>query len=90
MNPRRLFGTRHIEVLPIYKRDGGKCQICGEFVALEECVLDHKIPLAVLRKMAQSSTNDHPLGSSPINAQIAHKRCNMLKGTRGPAQLRLF
>lgn len=69
----------------VYARDGWHCQICGEAVARDKVVphpdaptLDHIVPLA--------AGGDH----SYANTQLAHFRCNCLKGDRGGGeQLRL-
>lgn len=69
----------------IYKRDDGKCQICGKKVDLTKVAphpksptLDHIIPLA------KGGTHE------PKNVQLAHFICNSLKGDRDGGQLRMF
>jgi hypothetical protein len=69
----------------VYARDGWRCQLCGQPVQRDKVVphpdaptLDHIVPLA--------AGGDH----SYANTQLAHFRCNYLKGDRGGGeQLRL-
>lgn len=61
----------------IYERDGGRCGICGKKVASDQISIDHIIPLSL---GGQHTEN---------NVRLAHIRCNVQRGNRGPAQLRL-
>lgn len=62
----------------IYDRDRGKCGICGKAVNREEASVDHIIPL--------SKGGDH----SYVNTRLAHIRCNLARGNRGAAQIRMM
>jgi 5-methylcytosine-specific restriction endonuclease McrA len=66
----------------IYKRDKGICQICGQHVAYDKspedpmgATIDHIIPL--------SRGGKH----HPDNCQLAHRRCNSVKGTAMPEEV---
>jgi predicted nucleic acid-binding Zn ribbon protein len=66
----------------IYVRDNGVCQICGEPVPYDKtpinpmgATIDHVIPL--------SKGGMH----YPGNCQLAHRRCNSLKGNKIPVAL---
>jgi hypothetical protein len=74
-----------VYVAEIVKRDRGICQLCNKRVALKKCAphpnsptLDHIVPLS------KGGTHE------PINVQLAHFRCNSLRGNHGPAQPRLI
>ena len=62
----------------IYKRDKGRCQICGEKVSRDVAGLDHIIPLA------RGGLHERR------NVQIAHPACNSRRQARLPAQTRLW
>lgn len=69
----RLRGAAVIEKvdrLTIYKRDGGRCHLCGRFVSKVRFTLDHLVPLA--------------LGGvhTAANVKVAHLACNSRKGAR--------
>lgn len=53
-------------------RDGARCGICGDPVPAEELEFDHIMPLS----RGGSNRAD--------NRQVAHSRCNRLKGNRIP------
>ena len=66
----------------IYKRDKGICQICGKSVAYDKspenpmgATIDHITPL--------SKGGKH----HPDNCQLAHRRCNSIKGAAMPNEL---
>lgn len=52
----------------VMERDGRTCGICG-FEVVGEIHLDH------IQPVASGGTND------PSNLQVAHPRCNLLKGS---------
>jgi len=61
----------------IYKRDKGLCQICGKPVDYNKnpedprgATIDHVVPLSLGGK------------HHPDNCQLAHRRCNSIKGTK--------
>lgn len=62
----------------IYERDRGKCGICGKAVKREEASVDHIVPL--------SKGGEH----SYANTRLSHIRCNLVRGNRGAAQLRMM
>ena len=69
-----------VDPAAIYQRDRGICQLCRHPVRESTYALDHVVPLAA------GGTHE------PANVQVAHHRCNSIKGARGwPAgdQLRL-
>lgn len=88
----RSFGRRKINIREIYERDRGLCQICRKPVNIEDVEMDHIIPKAFLYDKVERGAGppDHPLASDPINARIAHKRCNRGRGDKGEAQLRML
>lgn len=60
----------------IYMRDKGMCQICGKLVDYNKspedpmgATIDHVVPLSIGGK------------HHPDNCQLAHRRCNSIKGT---------
>ena len=61
----------------IYKRDRGICHICGKHVRQADASMDHLKPIS--------------LGGihAPWNVALAHLKCNLRRGARGPAQLLL-
>ena len=61
----------------IYKRDNGCCHICGKHVKQTEMSIDHLIPIS------------HGGPHAPWNVGLAHTPCNITRGNRGVAQLRL-
>jgi len=61
----------------LYFRDEGLCGICGGWVFWEEATRDHIIPVA-----GRGSDTKQ-------NLQLAHSRCNSMKGRRFPFTLRL-
>lgn len=61
----------------VYRRDGGRCHICGGKVG-KHWHLDHIIPLAC--------GGEHCYR----NVAVSHAKCNMRKYTNPGAQLRLF
>ena len=58
-----------IDPWAIYKRDGGKCHICGKHVRRDVMSLDHLIPIA--------DGGEH----SVVNVRLAHVSCNVRRGT---------
>lgn len=62
----------------LYERDGGVCGICRRPVSRPESSVDHIIPL--------SKGGEH----SYANTRIAHLRCNIARGNRGAAQIRML
>lgn len=81
----RLAGlaTEQVVVAVLYERDKGICGICGKRVA--------KVP----RDKMMRASHDHILPVSEggantyANARLAHLRCNIARGARGSAQLRM-
>jgi len=57
----------------IYKRDGGRCGICGHYVSMSKSTIDHIIPVG---KGGGEKDKD--------NMQLAHYQCNQLKDDAGP------
>ena len=62
----------------IYERDRGVCGICGKVVTREDASVDHIVPL--------SKGGEH----SYANTRLAHTRCNIARGNRGAAQIRML
>jgi 5-methylcytosine-specific restriction endonuclease McrA len=62
----------------LYDRDHGECGLCRRHVDWADASVDHVIPL--------SKGGLH----SYANTQIAHLVCNLKRGNRGPAQVRMF
>ena len=62
----------------VYARDGGRCHLCGKKVSPKRWHLDHLIPLA--------RGGEH----SYRNVAVAHPKCNIRKGVKAKAQLRLL
>lgn len=73
-NPGERFGLDDI-----FKRDGGKCHLCGKKVDRSDASMDHIIPMSL--------GGEHSL----VNVALAHQSCNSSKRER-PAneQLRLI
>ena len=61
----------------LYERDGGHCGICHKPVAKEAASIDHVLPVS------------KGGGHTYANTRIAHLTCNVRRGNRGAAQLRL-
>ena len=62
----------------IYKRDGGRCHICGLRVSGARFHIDHLVPLS------------HGGSHTPENVALAHPKCNLRRHDgRLPAQLLL-
>jgi 5-methylcytosine-specific restriction endonuclease McrA len=78
-------GDPDIHWLPLGERDGWKCHICGKKVPqvagtaerMDGATVDHLLPIA--------SGGEHTWA----NVALAHRRCNISRGARGVAQLRL-
>lgn len=74
-----------INVAEIFERDGWTCGICGK-----------KVNPRLKRPHPRSASLDHieplSLGGHHVkaNVQLAHLDCNVKKGNREPAQLRLI
>lgn len=62
----------------IWERDAGKCHLCGKSCDAQAWHLDHLIPIS------RGGPN------APWNVAVAHPRCNLSRGNRGPAQPRLL
>ena len=62
----------------VYERDSGRCHLCGRKVNPKRWHLDHLIPLA--------RGGEH----SYLNVAVACPKCNMHKGVKAVAQLRLL
>ena len=64
----------------IYIRDKGICGLCYKHVKKEDISIDHLLPIQPYRG-----------DDAPYNVQLAHRRCNSIKGNRGklPSQLRM-
>jgi 5-methylcytosine-specific restriction endonuclease McrA len=63
----------------VYRRDGGKCHICGDLVAADAFTLDHLIAL------------DRGGPHAHDNVCVAHGDCNSRMSVHKlPAQLLLF
>lgn len=63
----------------IFKRDGGRCHLCGKKVDRSDASMDHIIPMSL--------DGEHSLA----NVALAHQSCNSSKGTRPRGeQLRLI
>lgn len=82
--PKRPVIKRHVREA-VYARDAAVCQLCGGKVLMAESFphpkspsIDHVIPWA--------------RGGQDIedNLQLAHLRCNVRRGHRGPTQLRIL
>lgn len=58
----------------VYRRDEGRCGICGEMTDPNDWHLDHIIPL---------SRGGHHLY---LNVQVSHPVCNIAKGARMPGE----
>lgn len=76
--------TERVIRTTIFERDGWRCQLCHRKVNPKltwpdggSATLDHIIPV--------SAGGAH----EPVNLQLAHARCNTLRGTGGCVQLRL-
>lgn len=82
---KRNAAVETIHAIDIYERDGWKCGICTKPVSKT-----HKYP------HPRSASLDHiepiSLGGThtKTNVQLAHLDCNVRKGNREPAQLRLI
>lgn len=76
----RIKGSvvERIDRSAIYKRDSGRCHICGAKVSRKVWHLDHLIPVS--------------LGGPHVasNVAVACPGCNQKRSNTGPAQLRLF
>ena len=64
-----------VDAIAIYGRDQGRCHICGRKVKPKDASMDHLIPLSL------GGTHE------PVNVRLAHRKCNMKRQHRGPAQL---
>lgn len=71
--PRRGFTPQQRRF--VYERDEGRCKLCGQPVALEECAIDHIIPI--------SKGGPHQLD----NWQLSHPACNSSKHDKLPAMV---
>ena len=61
----------------VYRRDRGRCHVCGKKVGDADASLDHLLPL--------SRGGAH----APWNVRLAHRQCNFRRYNNGPAQLLL-
>ncbi len=69
----RKYGNGPVERIDrfgLWKRDRGLCGICGRAIPRDESSIDHIIPLA------RGGTHTWN------NVQLAHLRCNQIKGVR--------
>ena len=66
-----------VDAQAIYRRDRGRCHLCGKRVKRTEASMDHLIPIS--------------LGGihAPWNVSLAHLKCNLRRGVRGSAQTML-
>jgi 5-methylcytosine-specific restriction endonuclease McrA len=67
---REAAERRKVRRLALYKRDGGRCHICGGLVSWDEFEVDHIFPISRGGTSAQEN-----LGTS-------HRECNRRKGAR--------
>ena len=74
-----------ISIVAVYHRDHGRCGLCHKRVPLTKkyphplaATVDHIVPI--------TQGGEHTFE----NVQLAHARCNLLKGNRQGGQLRLF
>lgn len=81
---RRAVGTSDFDLVAVGDRDRWKCHICGRRVAKTLSgnnpmgpTIDHLVPVA------------EGGGNTMANVALAHRRCNIQRGTGGAAQLRL-
>ena len=76
-------GERY-NLLDIAQRDNHRCHICGK-----------PVDMSLSGRHPQGPTADHLLpvaaggGDDPWNIALAHRRCNIKRGTGGVVQLRL-
>lgn len=71
-------GNQPVARAEIWTRDGGRCHVCGKACNVKSWHLDHLIPISLGGPHA------------PWNVAVAHPRCNLSRGNRGPAQPRLL
>jgi predicted nucleic acid-binding Zn ribbon protein len=81
---RRGIGEMTMTVKDLARRDGAKCNICQRKIDMNKSglqalgpTIDHILPVS------KGGTND------PSNLALAHRRCNVLRGNRQPAQMML-
>ena len=78
-------GTERYTLAQIAERDGWRCHLCKRFV-----------DSAISPMQPRGATIDHliPLSDggpdTPLNVALAHRECNVARGRRGAAQLRLI
>jgi len=70
--------TEKVSRAVVYERDGGRCHRCGKKVPKKGWHLDHLVPLA--------RGGEHCYR----NVAVAHAKCNISKGIKPSAKLRLF
>ena len=75
----RLLGgfVERVDLAVLVERDGGRCGICRKKVSAADASIDHVLPV--------SKGGAH----SYANCRLVHLRCNIARGNRGSAQLRL-
>jgi 5-methylcytosine-specific restriction endonuclease McrA len=75
----RLLGgfVEKVDIAVLVERDGGYCGICHKRVKPAERSIDHVLPI--------SKGGAH----SYANIRLAHLHCNVKRGNRGVAQLRM-
>lgn len=66
-----------VDAAAIYRRDRGRCHICGKHVRQVDASMDHLIPISLGGPHA------------PWNVALTHLRCNLRRSNTGPAQLLL-
>lgn len=74
---RKAGGRENISREAVFERDGGRCHICGDLVEQSNWHLDHLVPVVL--------GGQHTM----LNVAVSHPQCNIRRGARGPAQLRL-
>lgn len=81
---RRASGELLVGVRDLALRDGDRCHLCSKRIDMalpgtdrDGPTIDHLIPVS------------HGGSNDSLNLALAHRKCNMARGNRGPAQLRL-
>lgn len=74
---RRAAHVEPVSRVAVFTRDGGRCHVCGKKANPKKWHLDHLIPLSL--------GGEH----SYKNVAVSCPTCNLQRGNRGPAQLRL-
>lgn len=74
---RAAVSVEDVDRAVVWARDGGRCHICGKLCDPDRWHLDHLVPLSV--------GGEH----SYRNVAVSHPSCNIRRGVRGAAQMRL-